>query len=99
MEVVDDVVVVVGVVDVVVVDVTNSLVVVIMVVVIVVAVVDVVAVVVVVIWLQPLIQSSTFSLSTRPGPLQHEVSNLEKKINTFISHLMQHLQASVKEQV
>jgi len=73
--VVDDVVVVVGVVDVVVVDFTNSLVVVIMVVVI------VVVVVVVVIWLQPLIQSSTFSLSTRPGPL------------------MQLLQASVKEQV
>ena len=77
MEVVDDVGVVVGVVDVVVVDVTNSLVVVIMVVVIVVAVVDVV--VVVVIWLQPLIQSSTFSLSSRPGPLHHEVRNLEKK--------------------
>jgi len=72
VEVVDDVVAVDVVVDVVVVDVTISLVVVIMVVVI---------VVVVVVWLQPLIQSSTFSLSSMPGPL------------------MQHLQASVKEQV
>ena len=82
--VVDVVVVVVGVVDVVVVDVTNSLVVVIMVVVI------VVVVVVVVIWLQPLVQLSTFSLSSRPGPLQHEVNNTEEKNQTSnISHLMQ----------
>ena len=64
----------------------NSLVVVIMVVVIVVVVV----VVVVVIWLQPLVQLSTFSLSSRPGPLQHEVNNTEEKNQTSnISHLMQ----------
>ena len=63
----------------------NSLVVVIMVVVIV-----VVVVVVVVIWLQPLVQLSTFSLSSRPGPLQHEVNNTEEKNQTSnISHLMQ----------
>ena len=69
---VEDVVGLVGVIDTLVVVITAALVVIVVVLVIVVGV-GAVVVIVVGVWLQPVIQLSTSILSSRPGPLEHQV--------------------------